>query len=872
MNRDELEKRLVAAWDPKDDQPLRHLILEVLKAGRAAAIEAFAGVLGNLPGDHRLKMLVTLSEDGDKDLVPIFIEAIRKEPNLEIATSVLSLYEGFENHEALEAFLAMEGEKRPELDLAWRQTSAALKAHFKEQFNIYRYRLGRKNLDRATAVAQEMISQPHHAYLPFLNKEIRHPGTLYRLQGVELLAEMGDATSLSPLLAVLPLVFEENQRTTDFFHFLIDPANLAMTSLLEYLQTLGAIAGWEETFPESLIPEIKREKVWTTIKTVRGSFELSDSIFWQEASQFMRGVLLGRSSDTEKIVRLQQTFASFIDQQDQLVETICKTLGLIGNRCQITHLHDRLEEKLPESLASRGSLMVSFMVTYRSPECCRRLLALLDSAKPAPFLLKVLSVIATYTFDDVPAEILEQVVHPSDIDVRRKAQEILVGCTNAAAALDPLLAHESEDVRKYTVAMIATHRMEGAYPKLLAQLPRKMPTSLLNKIIDTLGLFERPEHATQLTPFLVFTHLINTRRAALGAIIKSTEPTRLILILQALQKYQPTAKMEMVEVLLDLMVDQTIEKLPPAITLLRDFWSENLDSKNDSIRLNALTVLERTDWWSEDVDLPSWKKLLKLAKGRFKDIKSPQELERLEKLYLMVAGGPEEKPAAQDGKKRPFAKLLDKVEAASDPIRAWRHFNLIFKPVMLAEEPDQADRFCDLLCGAVQAALGSADELRFLCTLAAKTEWTKCIEQVRKLASAAQDAEAEKPEEKRDTIQRILLVDDSLIILMALKRTLVQAGFTVVTANHPSSGLDFLGKESFDLIVIDYLMPEKTGVELMAEAHKMGCAPAYTIFITSTRDGADIKDILSCEPNGLLLKPFPPEKLLEKIAELVTPH
>ncbi len=258
-------------------------------------------------------------------------------------------------------FLALEGEKRPELDLAWRQTSAALKARFKEQFIIYRYRLGRKEPQRAIAVAEEMLAQPDRAYLPFLNKEIRQPGVLYRLKSTELLAEIGDATSFSPLLAVLSLVFQENQRTSDFFDFLVDPANLGMSSLLEYLQTLGALAGWDESLPNTLMPEIKREKVWTTLKNARESFELSDSIFWEEASQFMRGVLLGRPTDAEKKSALKQAFASFMEQQKNLVETVCKTMGQLGNRCEVAKLHARLEAQLPEGLNYRQSLMVCFM-------------------------------------------------------------------------------------------------------------------------------------------------------------------------------------------------------------------------------------------------------------------------------------------------------------------------------------------------------------------------------------------------------------------------------------------------------------------------------------------------------------------------------
>ena len=61
----------------------------------------------------------------------------------------------------------------------------------------------------------------------------------------------------------------------------------------------------------------------------------------------------------------------------------------------------------------------------------------------------------------------------------------------------------------------------------------------------------------------------------------------------------------------------------------------------------------------------------------------------------------------------------------------------------------------------------------------------------------------------------ILLVDDSLYALKALKRTLVPEGYTIFTADSAQNALKVLGAEPIDLVITDEHMPGTSGTDLL---------------------------------------------------------
>ena len=65
--------------------------------------------------------------------------------------------------------------------------------------------------------------------------------------------------------------------------------------------------------------------------------------------------------------------------------------------------------------------------------------------------------------------------------------------------------------------------------------------------------------------------------------------------------------------------------------------------------------------------------------------------------------------------------------------------------------------------------------------------------------------------------KRILLADDEVDIVKAIGKRLEVAGFEVIEANDGKEALTKVQTEPFDLLVLDWMLPEMTGVEVCAQ-------------------------------------------------------
>ena len=64
----------------------------------------------------------------------------------------------------------------------------------------------------------------------------------------------------------------------------------------------------------------------------------------------------------------------------------------------------------------------------------------------------------------------------------------------------------------------------------------------------------------------------------------------------------------------------------------------------------------------------------------------------------------------------------------------------------------------------------------------------------------------------------VLLVDDEVRILSALRRVLRREGYRLLTAETPEQALRILDEQAVDVILTDQKMPGMSGLQLLAEA------------------------------------------------------
>ena len=109
----------------------------------------------------------------------------------------------------------------------------------------------------------------------------------------------------------------------------------------------------------------------------------------------------------------------------------------------------------------------------------------------------------------------------------------------------------------------------------------------------------------------------------------------------------------------------------------------------------------------------------------------------------------------------------------------------------------------------------------------------------------------------------VLLVDDDRELGQMLTEYLSAEAFSVITALDGSSALRLAGKESFDLVILDVMLPSLNGFDLLRTLRRTQSVPVIML----TARGADNDRILGFElgADDYLPKPFNPKELLARM-------
>jgi adenylate cyclase len=117
---------------------------------------------------------------------------------------------------------------------------------------------------------------------------------------------------------------------------------------------------------------------------------------------------------------------------------------------------------------------------------------------------------------------------------------------------------------------------------------------------------------------------------------------------------------------------------------------------------------------------------------------------------------------------------------------------------------------------------------------------------------------------------RILIVDDNASNRDLLGRQLARAGHTVGEAEGGRAALAKLESESFDLILLDMMMPDISGYEVLCQLKAQGSTAEIPVIMISALD--DLDSVTRCIEAGAvdyLLKPFDPTLLRARIGSSV---
>jgi len=113
----------------------------------------------------------------------------------------------------------------------------------------------------------------------------------------------------------------------------------------------------------------------------------------------------------------------------------------------------------------------------------------------------------------------------------------------------------------------------------------------------------------------------------------------------------------------------------------------------------------------------------------------------------------------------------------------------------------------------------------------------------------------------------VLIVDDDRRIRDLLSRYLTEQGFIVLSAADAFEAEALLNGFAVDVMVVDVMMPEKTGLEFVRERQDRTQAGAYipVILLTALGETQNRIDGLEAGADDYLAKPFEPKELLLRL-------
>ena len=114
----------------------------------------------------------------------------------------------------------------------------------------------------------------------------------------------------------------------------------------------------------------------------------------------------------------------------------------------------------------------------------------------------------------------------------------------------------------------------------------------------------------------------------------------------------------------------------------------------------------------------------------------------------------------------------------------------------------------------------------------------------------------------------ILLIDDDKEILQALQTILETKGYRIVTAGDGQEGIDMALRESPDLVVVDMMMPRKSGFLVLEELKGGGVSSPKVIMITANGGGRHRAYAETLGADDYLVKPFSMEQLLASVENI----
>jgi DNA-binding response OmpR family regulator len=125
----------------------------------------------------------------------------------------------------------------------------------------------------------------------------------------------------------------------------------------------------------------------------------------------------------------------------------------------------------------------------------------------------------------------------------------------------------------------------------------------------------------------------------------------------------------------------------------------------------------------------------------------------------------------------------------------------------------------------------------------------------------------EKAAEKK---QRVLLVDDDHEIVESVRYALEANGYAVLVARDGNQGLAMAEREDPDLVILDMMMPKRSGFLVLEKLRRSRPVPLRVIMITANEGSRHKAYAEMLGVDDYIRKPFAMDRLMESVKRLLS--
>ena len=129
--------------------------------------------------------------------------------------------------------------------------------------------------------------------------------------------------------------------------------------------------------------------------------------------------------------------------------------------------------------------------------------------------------------------------------------------------------------------------------------------------------------------------------------------------------------------------------------------------------------------------------------------------------------------------------------------------------------------------------------------------------------------EAPSTEKAAEDRKRILLVDDDREIVESMRIALEATGYEVRVARDGNQGLAMAEREDPDLVILDMMMPKRSGFLVLEKLRRTRPVPVRIVMITANEGSRHKAYAETLGVDDYIRKPFAMDRLLDSVHRLL---